>query len=110
MVRFVVTIELEPDAEEAMAAASIDLPTVWEGLAGIDTPGLVSFHAGRDVGTHLDDNWSFAVVIDFVDLASFRAWFDHPDHARIGGPMEPYIAQTCRVVYDLDHAVSATRP
>jgi hypothetical protein len=96
MVRFVVTIKLRPGGEN-----ELDLPTIWEGLSKIDSPGMVAFHAGFDTRRHYESNWSFAVVIDFVDFEAFESWFEHPDHRRLGGPCEPYIEETSRVVFDI---------
>jgi hypothetical protein len=101
MIRFVVTIKLKPDAFEKMERRSIHLPDVWEGLSNIESPGVLAFNAGFDVQHLLDSNWSFAVVIDYVDLKSFERWFQHPDHRRIGGPMEEFIAETSRVVFEI---------
>jgi Stress responsive A/B Barrel Domain len=94
--RFVVTIKLKPGGETAL-----DFPGIWENLSKIDSPGVLAFHAGFDERRHYETNWSFAVVIDFTDFDSFKAWFDHPDHRRYGRPAEPYIADTSRVVYEI---------
>ena len=92
-------------AAERMEREGFHLPEVWRGLANFDREGMVAFHAGYDAQTLLDDNWSFAVVIDFVDMATYERWFRHPEHKRIGGPIEPFIAETSRVVYEVvEHA------
>jgi hypothetical protein len=108
MMRFVVTIKLKPGAERSMAERGMYLPEIWDGLSNIDSPGVLAFHAGPDTGTHLETNWSFAVVIDFIDMDAVRTWFDHPDHRRIGGPVEPFIAETSRVVYEIPAPVAVT--
>jgi Stress responsive A/B Barrel Domain len=106
MVRFVVSIKLKPGAREVL-----DLPTIWDGLAKIDTPGVLAFNAGFNrEDAHFGERslpgglqqiaWSFAVVIDFTDLGAFEAWFDHPDHYRISGHVEEYVEDTSRVIYD----------
>jgi hypothetical protein len=96
MVRFVVTIKLRPGGKEAL-----DLPAIWENLSKIDSPGMLEFHAGFDLGRHYESNWSFAVVIDFTDFDAFYNWFEHPDHRRFGGAAESYIEETSRVVYEI---------
>src|SRR5262245_66570090 len=101
MIRFVVAIKLKPNAEAEMRRRSIDLSDVWKGLGGIDSPGVLSFTAGFDVQRLLDTNWSFAVVIDYEDLESFERWFEHPEHRRIGGPIEEFIDETARVVFEI---------
>jgi hypothetical protein len=96
MTRFVVTIKLKPGAEDV-----VDMHKIWDGLANIDTPGMLAFHAGFDTRRHFESNWSFAVVIDFVDMEAFESWFEHPDHIQVTVPVVPYIVETSRVVYEI---------
>jgi hypothetical protein len=101
--RFMVSIKLKPGGEKAL-----NFPQIWDNLSKIDTPGKLAFHAGFDTRKHYADNWSFGVVIDFVDFDAFLTWFDHQDHRRFGGPAEPYIEATSRVVYEIpDRSIAA---
>lgn len=45
----------------------------------LDPPGLVAYRHGPDVGVD-DDTADYAIVADFVDVASYESYRDDADH------------------------------
>ena len=76
MIRNVVVGRVRPDVpparvEEALAA-----------IAALDPPGCLDLRVGVDAGLR-EGNWSFAIIADFADEASYREYDAEEEHNRI---------------------------
>ena len=94
MIRNVVMIKLK-DGHDADAVAAVQ-----DGFRGLDAPGCVSYTLGDDLGLR-DGNWSFAIVADFVNEASYRAYDVEAEHNRLRGLLAPHVEQIARVQFSL---------
>jgi Stress responsive A/B Barrel Domain len=66
---------------EATAEQKQQVQTELRALPPLMT-GLRSYHAGPDAGL-MTGNFDFAVVADFEDAESYRAYRDHPAHRAV---------------------------
>ena len=94
MIRTLVTIELNPDADRAKVAA------IQEGFRRLDCPGTISYTLGDDLGLK-DGNWSFGIVADFTDEAAYRGYDLDAEHNRLRGELAPFVARVARVQFEL---------
>jgi hypothetical protein len=63
--------------------------------------GLRSYHAGPDAGL-VEGNFDFAVVADFDDVESYRAYRDYPEHqAIISRFSKPHATSRAAVQYEI---------
>jgi Stress responsive A/B Barrel Domain len=63
--------------------------------------GVPSYQAGPDVGL-VEGNFDFAVVADFADAESYRAYRDHPEHQDIIGRISrPNTKSRASVQYEI---------
>jgi quinol monooxygenase YgiN len=94
VVRNVVMIALKPDAD----LDAVD--EIQSRLIALDTPGCVAYTLGNDLGLR-DGNWSFAIVADFEDEASYRAYDTDPEHNRLRGELASHIEHVSRVQFSV---------
>jgi hypothetical protein len=94
MIRNVVLVKLKPGADAAEVAQ------IQEGLRNLGCPGTVSYALGDDLGLR-DGNWSFAIVGDFTDEDSYRAYDLDPEHNRLRARLGPLSEQIARVQFEL---------
>jgi hypothetical protein len=94
MIRNVVMVMCTADADLAEVAA------IQAGFRGLTLPGCVSYTLGDDLGLK-PGGWSFAIVADFEDEASYRAYDADPEHNRLRGRLAPHAEQIARVQFSL---------
>ena len=83
MIRNVVTGRLRAaDSDEARHADLVILEQGLAAIASLRLPGLVSMHVGRGLRLRAD-SWDFAIVNDWADEASYRAYDLDEEHNRI---------------------------
>ena len=94
MIRNVVLVELKPGADRAAVAA------IQAGFRRMDCQGTVSYTLGDDLGLR-DGTWSFAIVADFTDVASYRAYDLDAAHNRYRARLGSLAEQIARVQFEL---------
>jgi Stress responsive A/B Barrel Domain len=94
MIRNVVLVRLKPGADAA------ELAEIQDGLRNLECPGTISYTLGDDLGLR-DGTWSFAIVADFTDIASYRAYDLDTEHNRYRGRLSPLAEQIARVQFEL---------
>jgi quinol monooxygenase YgiN len=94
MIRSVVLVELVPDADLAEVAA------VQAGFREQRCPGTLSYTLGDDLGLR-EGNWSFAIVADFRDEESYRAYDVDERHNAWRERLKPHAARIARVQFEL---------
>ncbi len=95
MIRNVVMVKLKDGADGAAVAH------IQAGLRGLNPPGCVSYTLGSDLGFR-DGGWSFAIVADFEDEASYRTYDAEEEHNRLRGLLSPHVDQLARVQFSFD--------
>ncbi len=95
MIRNVVMVKLNDGADPAAVAQ------IQAGFRGLNPPGCVSYSLGDDLGLK-DGAWSFAIVADFADEASYRSYDLDEEHNRLRGLLAPHAEQVARVQFDLE--------
>jgi hypothetical protein len=94
VIRNVVLVKLKAGAEAAEVAK------IQDGFRSLDCPGTVSYSLGDDLGLR-DGTWSFAIVADFTDEASYRAYDQDAEHNRYRALLGPLAEQIARVQFEL---------
>ena len=94
MIRNVVLVKLAAGHDAAKVAE------IQEGFRSLDCPGTLSYTVGDDLGLR-DDNWSFAIVADFKDADSYRAYDQDAEHNRLRAWLAPLAEQIARVQFGL---------
>jgi quinol monooxygenase YgiN len=94
MIRNVVLVKLKATADAAEVAK------IQDGFRSLDCPGTVSYTLGNDLGLR-DGTWSFAIVADFTDEASYRAYDQDAEHNRYRALLGPLAEQIARVQFEL---------
>jgi Stress responsive A/B Barrel Domain len=94
MIRNVVLVKLKAGQDAAVIAE------IQKGLLGLDCPGTVSYTVGDDLGLR-EGSWSFAIVADFTDEDSYRAYDQDAEHNRIRARLAPLAEQVARVQFEL---------
>lgn len=77
---------------------------VRSGLASLpgQIPAIRAYRFGPDAGL-ADGNWDFAVTADFLDVAGYLEYRDHPEHrAVITERIAPIVAERVAVQVELD--------
>ncbi len=77
------------------------MPAIFEELAKLPgiIPALRDYRVGPDAAL-ADDNFDFAVVADFDDVAGYESYRDNEEHRRILKDMiRPVLAQRAAVQY-----------
>jgi hypothetical protein len=92
MIRSLVIIDLKPTADAAEVAR------IQDGFRGLNCPGTLSFTLGDDLGLK-DGNWSFGIVADFEDEASYRGYDLDEEHNRLRGELAPHVERLARTQY-----------
>jgi hypothetical protein len=94
VIRNVVLVKLKAGADAAEVAE------IQDGLRNLGCPGTISFALGDDLGLR-DGTWSFAIVADFTDVESYRAYDLDPEHNRYRALLGPLAEQIARVQFEL---------
>ena len=94
MIRNVVLVKLKPGADPAEVAE------IQDGLRNLGCSGTISYTLGDDLGLR-DGGWSFAIVADFTDIESYRAYDLDAEHNRYRARLSPLADQTARVQFEL---------
>lgn len=93
--RHVVLFRFRPEASAAQLAA---LERALAALPG-QVPQIRAYRFGADAGL-VSGNFDFAIVADFDDSESFRAYVDHPAHQRlVAEHVRPLTAERAAVQY-----------
>lgn len=92
MIRNVVMVRLRPDQDPARVADLLDR------FRSLDCPGTLAYTVGSDAGLR-EGNWSFAIVADFTDEASYRAYDADEEHNRLRGELAPMAESVARVQF-----------
>jgi stress responsive alpha/beta barrel protein len=79
---------------DALAAAATDIPSVRRFHVG----GRIRH--GRPYEHLTEENYPFAAVIEFDDLAGLKAYLDHPQHEKLGALF--YQLLDAGLVYDYE--------
>ena len=94
MIRNVVMVKLT-DGHDAAAVGQIQ-----DGLRGLNPPGCVAYTLGDDLDLR-EGNWSFAIVADFADAATYRAYDAEAEHNRLRGLLAAHTEHVARVQFSL---------
>ena len=94
MIRNVVMVELEPDADPEK------VDEIQAGFRALNCPGTVSYTIGNDLGLR-DGNWSFAIVADFTDEAAYRGYDADAEHNRWRAELKPLVRSIARTQFSL---------
>jgi hypothetical protein len=92
VIRNVVLVKLAAGHDAAEVAA------IQDGLRALGCPGTVSYTVGDDLGLR-DGNWSFAVVADFADEASYRGYDADAAHNALRARLAPHAEQVARLQF-----------
>jgi Stress responsive A/B Barrel Domain len=94
MIRNVVLVKLKAGHDTAEVAE------IQAGFASLDCPGTVSYTIGDDLGLR-EGTWSFAIVADFTDTDSYRAYDQDAEHNRLRARLAPMAEQIARAQFEL---------
>jgi hypothetical protein len=94
VIRNVVMVKLRADADRDEVAA------IQTGLRSMDLPGTLSYTLGDDLGLR-EGNWSFAIVADFADTDSYRAYDLDGGHNDLRARLAPLTEQISRVQFEV---------
>lgn len=94
MIRNVVMVKLRPDHDPGAVSR------LQERFRALDRPGTLAYTVGSDAGLR-DGNWSFAIVADFLDEASYRAYDADDEHNRLRAELAPMAESVARVQFVL---------
>jgi RNA polymerase sigma factor (sigma-70 family) len=94
MIRNVVLVKLKAGQDGAAVAE------IQEGLRNLDCPGTLGYTVGDDLALR-EGNWSFAIVADFADEDSYRAYDQDAEHNRIRSRLVPMAEQVARVQFQV---------
>lgn len=95
VIRNVVVVRLKPSCDSA----------VVDGLLArfrtLNCPGTLAYTVGTDAGLRGTDNWSFAIVADFADVESYRAYDLDEKHNRVRADLGALTDEVARVQFEL---------
>ena len=94
MIRNVVLVKLKAGQDPAEVAV------IQEAFRNLDCPGTLSYTIGDDLMLR-EDNWSFAIVADFTDADSYRAYDQDAEHNRVRARLAPMAEQIARAQFQL---------
>ena len=94
MIRNVVLVKLKAGQDPAEVAE------IQEAFRNLDCPGTLSYTIGDDLRLR-EDNWSFAIVADFTDADSYRAYDQDVAHNRVRARLAPMAEQIARAQFQL---------
>jgi hypothetical protein len=92
MIRNVVLFKLQDGCD---AAAVADLQ---DGLRGLNPRGCLAYTIGDDLGLR-EGNWSFAIVADFEDEATYREYDLDAEHNRLRALLATHVEEIARVQF-----------
>lgn len=81
-----------------------DIAAVGDALATLPRliPQIRRYEFGEDLGLAADPSFDFALVADFDDEDSWRAYLDHPEHvAVVTSAIRPVAARIDRIQYSV---------
>ena len=82
MIRNVVLVKLKSGQDSAEVA------DIQNDFRRLDCPGMLSYTIGSDLGLR-EGNWSFAIVADFTDADTYRAYDQDPAHNKARARLAP---------------------
>jgi hypothetical protein len=94
VIRNVVLVRLKTGQDPA------EIAEIQEALRSLDCPGTLSYTIGDDLGLR-EGNWSFAIVADFKDEGSYRAYDLDAEHNRIRARLAPMTEQIARIQFQV---------
>jgi hypothetical protein len=94
VIRNVVLVKLKAGQDPA------EIAEAQEAFRNLNCPGTLSYAVGDDVGLR-EGNWSFAIVADFKDADSYRAYDLDAEHNRARARLAPMAEQIARVQFQL---------
>lgn len=94
MIRNVVLVKLKAGQDPAEVAE------IQEAFRTLDCPGTLSYTIGDDLGLR-EGTWSFAIVADFKDAGSYRAYDQDAEHNRVRARLAPMAEQIARVQFQV---------
>jgi hypothetical protein len=75
-----------------------EIAEIQEALRSLNCTGTLSYTIGDDLGMR-EGNWSFAIVADFTDMDSYRAYDLDAEHNRVRARLAPMAEQIARVQF-----------
>jgi hypothetical protein len=94
MIRNVVLVKLAAGHDAAEVAE------IQESFRSLNCPGTLRYTVGDDLGLR-EGSWSFAIVADFTDADSYRAYDLDAEHNQVRARLAPIAEQIARVQFDL---------
>lgn len=94
MIRSVVLVKLKAGHDASEVAELQDC------VRNLDRPGALSYAIGNDLGLR-EGTWSFAIVADFKDAASYRTYDQDPEHNRLRARLAPMTEQIAMAQFEL---------
>jgi hypothetical protein len=94
VIRNVVLVKLKAGADAAQVAE------IQDGFRNLGCPGTISYTLGDDLALR-GGTWSFAIVADFTDVESYRAYDLDPEHNRYRALLSALAEQIARVQFEL---------
>lgn len=94
MIRNVVLVKLKAGQDPAQVAE------IQEAFRALNCPGTLSYTIGDDLGLR-EGTWSFAIVADFQDADSYRAYDQDAGHNRVRARLAPMAEQIARAQFQL---------
>jgi hypothetical protein len=94
MIRNVVLVKLKAGSDAAEVAE------IQKGFLNLGCPGTLSYTIGDDLGLR-EGTWSFAIVADFRDTDSYRAYDQDAEHNRLRARLGPMAEQIARAQFEL---------
>jgi hypothetical protein len=95
MIRNVVLVKLKPQPDPAAIAE------IQQAFRNLNCPGTIRYLVGDDLGLR-EGNWSFAIVADFIDVDSYRAYDQDSEHNRARARLLPLADQIARVQFQIN--------
>ena len=84
------------DLLDALAVARRDIPSIRRFVGG---PRV---RHGRGYELQMVDDYSYAAVVEFEDVAGLRAYLEHPAHARLGELFGKLFSGSLAYDYEVD--------
>ena len=94
MIRNVVLVKLKAGYDAAEVAE------IQKGLLGLGCPGTLSYTIGDDLALR-EGTWNFAIIADFQDVDSYRAYDQDAEHNRLRALLAPMAEQMARAQFEL---------
>jgi stress responsive alpha/beta barrel protein len=94
VIRNVVLVKLKAGQDPAEVAG------IQEAFRNLDCPGTLSYTIGDDLGLR-EGTWSFAIVADFKDADSYRAYDQDAEHNRVRARLAPMAEQIARAQFQV---------